>query len=429
MDVPDPGRRPDGGPGPARAGRSDETGQVHVTPPQDWVAPDGTPGTPGGPPGQPAGEQPTAAPGPAQQGQDRQPSPPAPAGWQGQPGWGAAPPGVAGAQPGWGPPPGTPQGGWGWPQPPEVKPGVVPLRPLGLGELLDGAVGVVRRYPRPTLGLSAAIALVTTVLNFPLLLSLFGSPLFDPTAFTPGSDTGLDAELGGLFAGLGASSLLSFLAGVVLAGVITAVVGKAVLGQAMSLGQAWSAVRPLLLRLVGLAVVVLLLVWGSFTLAVLATVLLTVLAGPLALIVGIPLVVVGVLTAVHLYVRLALAASVMVLERARLAESLRRSAVLVKGDWWRVFGILLLVMVITSFVSQVLQAPFAARSFLGGVSGEPTELGVLDVVLSSIGSALALTVVAPFGAAVSALLYVDRRMRAEGLDVALTAAAAASRAP
>ena len=91
---------------------------------------------------------------------------------------------------------------------------------------------------------------------------------------------------------------------------------------------------------------------------------------------------------------------------------------------WEVL-ILLLVVLITSFVSQVLQTPFAARSLLGGgLTGEAMELGTLDVVLSSIGSAVALAVVAPFGAAVRALLYVDRRMRAEGLDVALTAAAA-----
>jgi hypothetical protein len=303
------------------------------------------------------------------------------------------------------------------------KPGIVPLRPLGLGELLDGAVTLVRRYPRPTLALSAGIALVTTLLNIPLLVSLFDSPLFDPASFGPGATPeDLDAELGGLFAGLGATSLLSFLAGVVLAGIITSVVGKGVLGQPMSLREAWSAVRPLLWRLLGLAVVVLLAVWGTFVLGLLLAAGLGAAAGGPGVALGVLLALAASLLAVHLYVRLALAPSVMVLERSGIRTSLRRSGTLVKGDWWRVFGILLLVLVITTFISQVLQTPFAFRSFSAGLSGEAATFGTTDVLLQSIGSALALTVVAPFGAAVRALLYVDRRMRAEALDVSLAAA-------
>ena len=47
--------------------------------------------------------------------------------------------------------------------------------------------------------------------------------------------------------------------------------------------------------------------------------------------------------------------------------------------------------------------------------------GSLDV-----GAGIAQTVVAPFTAGVRALLYIDRRMRAEGLDVSLMAAVATS---
>src|SRR5205085_5697222 len=86
--------------------------------------------------------------------------PPAAPGWQAPPGWGGP---QASDQ--------APYGGWGAPRPPEARPGVVPLRPLGLGELLDGAVGVVRRYPRPCLGLSAAIAILSTALNIAVALT------------------------------------------------------------------------------------------------------------------------------------------------------------------------------------------------------------------------------------------------------------------
>lgn len=320
-------------------------------------------------------------------------------------------------------PPWQPPTAWGAPPPPEAQPGVIPLRPLGLGELLDGAVTVVRRYPRQILGLSTAIAVVTSLLNLPFLLTSLGSPAFDPTALTSGNSAQLDAAIGGVAATAGASSLVSFLAGIVLAGVITAVVGKGVLGQAVTLGEAWRAIRPLILRLVGLSLVVLLAVSGVLLVGVAVAVLLVLAGGPVALIVALPLGAASVVVAVHLYVRFALAPSALVLERVGVRASLRRSAVLVKGDWWRVFGILVLTALIAAFVSGVLQAPFSAASFGAAFSGQPADASVVDVVLAMLGQALAMAVVAPFSAAVTALLYVDRRIRAEALDVTLAAAA------
>jgi len=108
-------------------------------------------------------------------------------------------------------------------------------------------------------------------------------------------------------------------------------------------------------------------------------------------------------------------------------QALRRSGVLVRRSWWRIFWILVLTVVIASFVSQVLRIPFVI--FGGGATGlsrltDPTGAGTATLVLSYIGAGVAQTIVAPFTAGVRALLYVDRRMRAEGLDVALAAAAA-----
>src|SRR3954471_436791 len=84
--------------------------------------------------------------------------PPPPAGWGAPPpppaGWGQPPPPPAG----WGPPPapgwgtGPPSGYGSWTPP--VQPGVVPLRPLGLGELFDGAVQTMRQNPRVMFGVS-----------------------------------------------------------------------------------------------------------------------------------------------------------------------------------------------------------------------------------------------------------------------------------
>jgi hypothetical protein len=372
-----------------------------------------------------------------------------PGGWSTPDGWGApasppaAGPGSQGygqqgygqpTQQGYGQPPapgvspyGRPQAPWGS-RPVDDKPGVVPLRPLGLGEVLDGAVGVLRRYPRPALGLAALVALVSTICNVLLLVTAFEPFLtVDTAALDRGDTAALEDAIGGAFAGASLTLLLSLVSGAVMTGAMTAVVGKAVLGESMTFGQAWTQVRSRLVLLIGLALLVLVIVAGTFAGATAAGVAVIAVFGGAGALVGVPLIVVGALAAVWLYVRLSLAPCALVLERTGIATSLRRSVVLVRRDWWRVFGVLLLTVVIGTFVSQVVQVPFAAlgAGSFGAIFDPATDvLGTRSLVMSAIGGGLAATLIAPFTAGVRALLYVDRRMRAEGLDVSLSAAAA-----
>ncbi|MCW7990815.1 membrane protein, partial [Streptomyces platensis subsp. clarensis] len=69
----------------------------------------------------------------------------------GGPGWGGAP--GPGNQPPWG-------GAWA-PTPQAAKPGVIPLRPLAVGEILDGAVTTMRAHWRTVLGISLIVAVVS----------------------------------------------------------------------------------------------------------------------------------------------------------------------------------------------------------------------------------------------------------------------------
>ena len=103
------------------------------------------------------------------------------------PEWAAEqPPAQGWSDPGYGQQPGQPppaqqtaapgqQWGWGtqaqaaW-QPP--KPGVIPLRPLGVGEILDGAISTIRAKPRLMLGLSAFVAVLTQIVTVPISLML-----------------------------------------------------------------------------------------------------------------------------------------------------------------------------------------------------------------------------------------------------------------
>jgi hypothetical protein len=111
--------------------------------------------------------------------------------------------------------------------------------------MLDGAVGVMRRYPRPTLGMSAAVAVVMALLNLVLLLTLL-RPLadLDPTPRSTGDSEQLQTLLGGARGRLPDHGAAGLLTTAVLTGILTAVVGKAVLGQPLDVREAWQTVRP-----------------------------------------------------------------------------------------------------------------------------------------------------------------------------------------
>ena len=299
--------------------------------------------------------------------------------------------------------------------------GVIPLRPLGVGEVLDGAVAVIRAVPRPVFAFSAGVAVVTALLDLLVTLTLLG-PLTSTTASEVDSSDPFAVYTGSVLVGTGLTLLISVISAAVLAGIVTAVVGRALFGTPTSLGEAWSQVRPRLPRLLLLSLVVGLAVYGAFfgSIAVLA---LLALAGPGGVLLGVLLLFLGSAAAVWLYIRWSLAPAVLVLERQGVRASLKRSGVLVARSWWRIIGVLLLALVIALFVSLVVQLPFQLLGYspFDGLSAD-YELTTTQAVIGAVSGAFASTVVAPFSAGVRSLLYVDRRMRAEGLDVALVAA-------
>jgi hypothetical protein len=275
----------------------------------------------------------------------------------------------------------------------------VPLRPLGLGEILDGAFTLIRRYPRVTLGLSALIASISSGLSLLINLTLGNLPNFDPNGVDTG--TGIGDGLATGFTGPSLiASVLSAILTFILVGMLTVVMGEAILGRQITARETWARIRP---RFFGL-------LWVSFLAAVL----------PYLGLIG--LIVFGV----FLWGKLALAVPAYVLEGVGPIEALKRSWRLVRGSFWRVWGIRALTGLIVGVIAFLLVVPF----FIGAVAttglftgGTPSGTPVGFLLLTILGSIVATTITAPLTAGVLVLLYVDRRMRAEALDVALVAAA------
>jgi len=138
--------------------------------------------------------------------------------------------------------------------------------------------------------------------------------------------------------------------------------------------------------------------------------------------------------AIYLYVSLALSGAALVLERASVTTALGRSRRLVKGNWWRVLGVLILTSLIVGAITVIVSIPFSVLGAGGtvifsGTGSTGTSLSFFALAVGAIGGIIAGTISYPFAAAVSVLLYIDQRMRREGLDIELARAAGVQHAP
>jgi hypothetical protein len=97
---------------------------------------------------------------------------------------------------------------------------------------------------------------------------------------------------------------------------------------------------------------------------------------------------------------LSMAVPAYIIERRRATDSLSRSWNLVSGSFWHTLGVILVAAILASVVNTVITAvggsTFIGRWLLGAV---------------------AQIITAPFVALVGVVLYVDLRVRREGLDV------------
>ncbi|MFE7779137.1 glycerophosphoryl diester phosphodiesterase membrane domain-containing protein [Streptomyces sp. NPDC057445] len=380
-----------------------------------WASPGSAPSDGQGS-GAPRPDEPADAAGPASKWSEQQP----PAGrWTPPTAPGGAP--VPPARPGWG---GPVRDGWGGP-PPAAKPGVIPLRPLGVGEILDGAVSTLRAHWRTVLGITITFSVISQIADILIQRYLVPPPPAANPDATPEEAIRqvVESTQSSMIAALPAVAI-ALIATLFITALLTIVISRSVLGRQVNLSEAWSEARPRLLHLLGLTVLIVLMCAGVIVVGVLPGVLFD--SAALRILGGFA----GVLVAVWLWVRYALSSPALMLERQSIAQSLRRSAKLVRGAWWRTFGILVLVLVITSIVSMIIAVPFSLLALIadsgglsGLLSGDNPAFGWPFLIITGIGAVIASSITYPISAGVTVLLYVDQRIRREALDLELARAA------
>ena len=307
---------------------------------------------------------------------------------------------------------------------PVYKPGTVPLRPLGLGDMYSGAVETIRRNPKATLGIAAVV--LTGFMLVPILATLgWGVLQGFESRITDSSTSGdLQPEDVGLLIATFGGALLSWLATVVMTGMIAHVVEHAARGQKLSAGEAWTLTRSRVWRLLGLSLLSLLVplvcIWVPLTVLIVLAALVSTAAG---IVVGIVLGLGGAFATVYGYIRLfQLAAPTVVLERLPVFAAMRRSWQLSAHQFWRLFGVALLTAVVTSVAGSFVTFPFQLVAGIGPAIWPDTLLGVLVALLANnVAVVISGALTTPFSAGVAALQYLDQRIRKEGYDIQLIA--------
>jgi hypothetical protein len=322
--------------------------------------------------------------------------------------------------PGYGP---APQ--YGSPQlaPGANKPGIIPLRPLSLSDIFNGAVGYIRTNPKATLGLTAIVVVVMQIIS--LVATVGPIAAFGGLASDRSSEEMNWGVVGAWFGSMGVGVLVTWLGSMLLSGMLTVIVGRAVFGSPITIGETWAKIRGRLLPLLGLALLEAAVVAALFGLAAVVIALIAAIGnGVAAVLLGVPLFFALFALVVYLYMVVLFAPVLIVLERLPVFEAITRSFALLRNGFWRVLGIRVLTFIVAGVVSGAISAPF---SIVGQVmmAGLPsTGVLLLGTVITSIGSAIGQIITAPFNAGVIVLLYTDRRIRAEAFDLVLQSGAA-----
>jgi hypothetical protein len=257
-----------------------------------------------------------------------------------------------------------------------------PLRPLGVGEILDAAMKVYRENFR---------TLTTAVLALVFPLAVIDSLIMSSTqedAFRFSSDAATTDLDGAFWAGQLASGLLSLLTFSVAVAACFHAVMRGYLGEATT----WRESLGFGLRRL----------WGVLGVGILVVLGL------------IPMFILLIVPGVWLAVRWSVAVPALLAEEIGPVSALGRSFRLVKERWWATFGALVVMTILVSILQGIVGA---LMGFVFADSGNE----LLAAVIYTLVTTLAYAVTLPIQAAVFTLIYFDLRVRKEGFDLQLMA--------
>ena len=353
-------------------------------------------------------------------------APPAPAGPP--PGYGyppLPPPPVWGPPPGWGQPPyGQPAYGWNPPGAPSAQVGSGRFRSMSVGELLDAVFSLYRRNFMLIAAISAIVQVPYSLLQY-VVFEVAGYSALQSRLQTAQqalqNQAATSEQLRNLLgiAGnlLAIAGLLALVAVFIVQPLATAATARAVsdryLDRPTSIGASYRAALRRLVPLIVQSLILTGLFLLIFGVAALLVTLLGVAGGQSTIPIDVLVILAVLVVAVLVYVRTSLAAPAIVLEQLSGWRGLKRSWALVRGLFWRIFGILLLVLIIRVIIGGIVAA-------LLGLAGSALDANG-QLIVTDVAGTIANVFVSPIAYIAVTLLYYDTRIRKEGFDIEMLA--------
>lgn len=324
------------------------------------------------------------------------------------------------------------------------KPGIIPLRPLSIGDIYQGAFAAIKTNARTMFGFTAALLGVALVISIGINYAIINLALpsyintDSPYASALGSAFSAFSQLGG--------TLLQGLATVLLSGLIVVAVSRSVLGRVASSNEVWERTKSKFLPLIGLNIITNIISGLMFIIGIILffTLLASVASTAktetelfqdlgITLVGLLILIVAGAIVSYYLSIKFSVASPAMVLENLGVFAAIGRSWRLTRGNFWRLFGINILTSIIISMVAGVfggIASVIGAFSTIVASSSTNDVMEALSItfIIYMVMTAISLLITLPFSSSVNALLYIDLRMRKEGLDVELRNAVAEQQA-
>ena len=267
------------------------------------------------------------------------------------------------------------------------------LRPLSFGEVLDVALKIFGRHWQT---LVACVLVPTIPIQIVSVLTILA---IAPEQFDPDrSATTVIEGTGTEIAAIAVVQILSLIASLLATAACFKAVADGYLGQPPTLGGSLRFGLPRIPRLFGLSVVC------GVMIAL----------GVLGCLVG----------ALFVAALVILSVPAMLLERIGVFAAIGRSFELVKGRYWQIVLMLLVIFVALLFISAFFGSIFGALARAGGDASETA-----NAFVSFIAGVGASAITTPIFAALLTVLYFDQRVRKEGFDLQLLADGIGERAP
>jgi hypothetical protein len=260
------------------------------------------------------------------------------------------------------------------------------LRPLRVGEILDAGIKITTKRFWALAKLVAVVTIPIQVVSAFVSLSTLDEDTIDTT-----TSSQIGSEFWTQLAGNFVVSLLGLLATLVALAACTRIVAGAYFGEEAdwmgSLRYAGRRLHSLL--------------WVGFLYGLMVTI------GTIGCFVP----------GIWLAVAYSLAIPALLIEDVRGWKALTRSFRLVRGRWWPTFGVLILGYLLITIVQTMFSLPVLGVLLAGG---DDPNVAVF-IVGSTITGTISTILTTPFLVAMLVVIYVDLRVRKEGLDLQLMA--------